>query len=94
MTREQMLSKMGISDQDFRDFLTKLAAFRNSLNPAQLAFFHRSMPTVDQVAQAFGSDASIQDVNNLFAEAPPMDGICCIFWGWGSEGGNQGGNQQ
>lgn len=93
MTREEMLSKLGISDQDFRDFLTKLATFRSSLNPAQLALYHRALPTVDQVAQAFGPDASIQDVENLFAEAPPMNGICCIFWGWGDPGGGNGPGQ-
>ncbi len=83
MTREEMLSEIGLSDGDFRDFLTKVAAFRSSLNPQQLAFYNRSMPTVAEVAQAFGPDVSIQDVENLFAEAPPINGIACIFWGQG-----------
>lgn len=80
MTREQMLAQLGISDPDFRDFLTKLAVFRDSLNADQLAFFHRSLPTIQQVAQAFGPDCSIQDVEQLFGEAPPINGICCLGW--------------
>jgi hypothetical protein len=85
MTREQMLALLGIADADFRDFLTKLAAFRGSLNNDQLAFFHRSLPTVEQVAQAFGPDCSVSDVEQLFTEAPPMNGICCLGWEGRSE---------
>jgi len=91
MTREEMLSQMGLSDQDFRDFLTKVAAFRGSLNPQQLAFYNRTMPTVAEVAQAFGPDASTQDIENLFAEAPPINGVACIFWGQGP-GRHRGGH--
>lgn len=84
MTRDEMLSQMGLSDQDFRDFLAKAAAFRDSLNPAQQAFYQRAMPTVAQVAQAFGPNTTPTDVENLFAEAPPVNGIACIFWGYGA----------
>jgi hypothetical protein len=80
MTREEMLSKMGIGDADFRDFLTKLSAFRNSLNPAQQKFFDGSKPTVDQVAKSFGPGATAGDVEKLFAEAPPQNGIICTEW--------------
>ncbi|MGC2619304.1 MAG: hypothetical protein WA414_09710 [Acidobacteriaceae bacterium] len=80
MTREEMLSKMGISDADFRDYLTKLTAFRASLNPAQQAFFDRGKPTVAQAAHAFGPGATAEDVEKLFAEAPPQNGIICTEW--------------
>jgi hypothetical protein len=81
VTREEMLNQLGIGDADFRDYLTKLAAFRNSLNPNQLTFFNRTAQTVGKVAAAFGSGATESDVESLFAEAPPVNGIACIFWG-------------
>ncbi|HSY02752.1 MAG TPA: hypothetical protein VK819_11380 [Acidobacteriaceae bacterium] len=80
MTREDMLKKMGIGDGDFRDYLTKLSAFRNSLNAAQRAFFDGGKPTVDQMAKWFGPDATAGDVEKLFAEAPPQNGIICTEW--------------
>ncbi len=80
MTREEMLEKLGIGDADFRDYLNKVSAFRNSLNPNQLALFHRTLPSVSQVAAAFGPDATESDVESLCAEAPPLHGIACIGW--------------
>ncbi len=81
MTREEMLSKLGIGDADFRDYLTKVAAFRSSLNENQLALFHRSLPNVSQVASAFGPDVKESDIHSLSAEAPPMNGVACFMWG-------------
>lgn len=80
MTREEMLAKLGISDEDFRDFLRKLEAFRRSLNPAQLEFFHRNLPTAIQVAEAFGPTATVEEVEALFVEAPPVAGVVCFLW--------------
>lgn len=80
MTREEMLSKLGIGDADFRDYLTKVAAFRSSLNANQLAFFNRTLPTVSQVAAAFGPGVTTSDIESLSAEAPPVNGIACFFW--------------
>jgi hypothetical protein len=75
-----MLSQLGISDSDFRDYLTKVAAFRSSLNANQLAFFSRTLPTVSQVAADFGPGVTTSDIESLCAEAPPVNGIACIFW--------------
>ncbi len=81
MTREQMLNQIGLGDTDFRDYLTKLSAFRSSLNPNQLAFFNRTLPTVGQVASAFGADVTASDVESLCAEAPPQNGTSCFMFG-------------
>ena len=78
MTREEMLQQMGISDQDFTDYLSKVAAFRDSLNPQQLQLFNRSRMSFDQVAQAFGPAASIPDVEALLGQAPSVDGIAMV----------------
>jgi len=80
VTREEMLSKLGIGDGDFRDYLTKIAAFRSSLNPNQLAFFNRTLPTVSQVAADFGPGVTTSDIESLSAEAPPVNGIACIMF--------------
>ncbi len=81
MTREEMLQQMGISDGDFNDYLNKLLAFRDSLNPQQLQLFNRSRVSFDQVAQAFGPGASTSDVEALFAQAPSADGTALVSWG-------------
>jgi hypothetical protein len=80
VTREEMLTTLGIGDADFRDYLTKIAAFQSSLNANQLAFFKRTLPTVSQVAADFGPGVTTSDIEGLCAEAPPVNGIACIFF--------------
>jgi hypothetical protein len=80
VTRDEMLEKLGIGDADFRDYLNKVSAFRNSLNTNQLALFHRTLPSVSQLAAVFGSDAAESDIEGLFAEAPAVHGIAALAW--------------
>lgn len=85
MQREAMLKKMGIGDADFRDYLTKSAAFVASLNEAQLDFHLNSKHptlTVTEAAAAFGPDVTEEDISKLFEEAPPVASVmftnaCC-----------------
>jgi hypothetical protein len=85
MNREQMLEKMGLSDEEFRGYLTKSKAFVDSLSPAQLKFHLDSKGpgmSVDKAAAAFGPEVTADHINDLFAEAPPVHGVlftnsCC-----------------
>jgi|HubBroStandDraft_1064217.scaffolds.fasta_scaffold209065_2 hypothetical protein len=80
MTQEQMLADMGISQQDFSDFVTKFLQFRGSLNPAQLSLLDRALPTVSEIAQSFGPDCTAADVEAVLQFAPPAAGIACTCW--------------
>jgi RNA recognition motif-containing protein len=83
MTRQQMLDKMRITDEDFRDYLRKHSVFLNSLEPRQREFHHHHVGkmTVEELAKAFGPDVTAKDIESLFAECPPVHGIlfarCC-----------------
>jgi hypothetical protein len=82
MTREQMLKKMGINDQDFVDYLKKHNAFFTSLNSDQQDFHIRHHGRkVEQIKQSLGQDATTQDVEVLFGQTLSVVGIapisCC-----------------
>ncbi|HTW48893.1 MAG TPA: hypothetical protein VMD92_13155 [Acidobacteriaceae bacterium] len=80
MNRQQMLEMMGISQQDFSDFVTKFLQFRGSLNPAQLSILDRALPTVSEIAQSFGPNCSVGDVEAVLQIAPAAAGIACTCW--------------
>jgi hypothetical protein len=83
MTRQQMLDLMGITDEDFRDYLRKYCSFLNSLEPRQREFHydHAGRSTVEEVAKSLGPDVTAKDIEHLFAECPPVRGVvimeCC-----------------
>lgn len=83
MTREKMLDRMGITDEDFRDYLGKYSTFLNSLKHGQQEFHyaHAGRSTVEEVAKSLGPDVTAKDIERLFAECPPVEGIlfarCC-----------------
>jgi hypothetical protein len=83
MTREQMLAPIGITEEDFGDYLTKYGSFLKSLKPGQREFHydHAGRSTVEEVAKSLGPDVTAKDIERLFAECPPVDGVvsarCC-----------------
>jgi hypothetical protein len=85
MNRTEMLNKMGIGDDDFRDYLKKSSDYLATLNEAQMKFHTNSKPptaTIAQAAASLGPDVTAEDIQQLFAEAPPIEGIlftnyCC-----------------
>jgi hypothetical protein len=84
MTREQMLNKLGTTDDDFRDYLRKFNSFLNSLKPMQREFHHNHVGkmTVKELAKSFGPDVTEEDIELLFEECPPVQGVfftaCCF----------------
>ncbi len=83
ITRAEMLTKMGISDADFRDYLTKHGTFLKSLNESQTAFHKRNNPgtPVNDIARSLGPGVTSTHVKTLFSELPPVQGVsptnCC-----------------
>lgn len=83
MTREQMLNKLGTTDEDFRDYLRKHSSFLNSLEPRQREFHHNHVGKmkVEEIAKSFGPDVTVKDIEDLFEECPAMHGTfftaCC-----------------
>ena len=83
MNRQQMLAKMGLSEDDFNDLVSKITNLRNSLNPAQKAAFDKSLPTSQQLARSFSSDCSAADVESQLGASSGTKGIMCILWARG-----------
>ena len=80
VTHEQMLKKMKIKDDDFKDYLKKHAEFLNSLNASQKSFHHRNTPKmkVGEVAKSLGPNVTPEHVKSLFKEAPPVRGLMAV----------------
>lgn len=80
LTREQMLKKIGIKDEDFRDYLKKHTEFLNSLNDGQKEFHFKNRPKkkVKEIAQSLGPNVTSEQIKSLFEEAPPTLGVSAI----------------
>jgi hypothetical protein len=83
VTREHILKRMKIKDEDFRDYLKKHSTFLKSLNANQRKFHHANAPKkkVVEVAKSLGPDVTTEHIKQLFKEAPPVRGLmalsCC-----------------
>jgi hypothetical protein len=75
-----MLNQLGITDADFSNYLGKLCSFLSSLEPSQRDFYnsHCGKNSVEDVAKALGPDVTAADIESLFAQCPPVNGICVM----------------
>jgi hypothetical protein len=55
---QELLSKIGLSDEDLRDMQDKYSKFVASLNPAQAKSLAHSTPTSKQAAATLGPDVT------------------------------------
>jgi hypothetical protein len=77
MTAQQMLEKLGITPEQAEDYKARSSEFVASLPPA-LSSLHQktSVPVpADQVRQWFGPDVTQQDLADLYAAAPGLNGV-------------------
>jgi hypothetical protein len=65
MTREEMLNRMGLTSEEFKDLMLKLAQLRAALNDRQRAVLDRSLPTHSTAAKTFGADVTAGDLQKL-----------------------------
>lgn len=66
MTREDMLKQLGLTHEEFKDLLLKLAVLRLSLNESQRAVLDRSLPSPSSAATTFGDDVTAGHLQELF----------------------------
>jgi|SRR5437879_1196694 hypothetical protein len=78
--RDEMLDKLGITDSDFRDYLKKLRGFLDSLKSSQREFHyeHCGTETIEELQEAFGRNMTAEDIEALFVECPPIEGVCFV----------------
>jgi len=75
MNRDDMLKKLGVSQDQLQDLFRKFESFFNTLNPQQQKVVKASLPTVQEAVQAFGADATAADLMSLFQadeQHPPL----------------------
>lgn len=80
MNQEQMLAAMGVSQQDFTDFVIKFEQFRDSLNPAQQALLDSALPSTSAIAASFGPNCTVADVELLLQIAPSNKVTSYVCW--------------
>ena len=83
MSKQTVLQRMGLTQEDFDSMVASFNNFYNNLNPNQQLFFRKNLhgKTAIQVAQSVGGDATAADVQALFAAVPAAGGSyflsCC-----------------
>jgi hypothetical protein len=66
MTRDEMLKRLGLSDEELKDLLHKFVKFHKSLNDHQKAVIERSLPTTAAAAKTFGPTVTPEHLEQLF----------------------------
>jgi hypothetical protein len=67
MTHEEMLKRMGLTHEELKDLLLKLAQLHVSLNEHQRAVLDRSLPTASKAAKTFGADVTAADLERFLS---------------------------
>ena len=67
MTRDEMLKRLGLSDEELKDLLHKFVKFHKSLNDHQKAVIDRSLPTTAAAAKTFGATVTPAHLQKLFS---------------------------
>jgi|HubBroStandDraft_1064217.scaffolds.fasta_scaffold03595_6 hypothetical protein len=70
MTKEEMLRKSGLTEEEFRELVSKFRSFLNQLNPAQRAAVDRWLPSAARVAASFGPALSVEEFTANLGAAP------------------------
>jgi hypothetical protein len=65
MTNQEMLTKLGLSQEELADLLKKQSDFLKSLSPSQQAVVNSSSPSFAAAAASFGPDATENDLQRL-----------------------------
>lgn len=65
MTKQEMLNKVGLTDQQHKDLWNKFGKFFNGLDPAQQKVIKNHMPTNDKIAASFGPGVTAEHLRTL-----------------------------
>lgn len=85
MDRQRILKRLGLTQQELDDLLTKRRNFVKSLNPAQRRVMESSLPRTSTVMKSMGTDCSEQDLLEVFGqeEVTPRVMAFCVPEGGG-----------
>jgi hypothetical protein len=85
MDRQRILKKLGLTQQELDELITKRRNFVKSLSPAQRRVIEVSLPKTTTVMKTMGSDCSEQDLLEAFGqeEATPRLMAFCVPEGGG-----------
>jgi hypothetical protein len=85
---EQILLKMGLTDQEIRDMENKFAGLANTLDRSQREALKESMPTAEAAAKTIGPDVTAERLMEFIRARAPKDApMFMIFNGIGATGG-------
>ncbi len=79
MRREEMLSELGVSADELRDFVMKLNVLELTLNDSQKALFRRSWPNLKEVVAAFGGEVTEEELFAILETILDDLHIFCCF---------------
>lgn len=66
MTRNEMLKRMGLREDQLIHLLESFSRFYNSLDAAQKKVVNRSLPTLERAAKTFGPDVNPVEIQKYF----------------------------
>jgi hypothetical protein len=75
MTREEMLKKLGLTQEENDELMNSLGRFLQSLTPNQRRVFKDLMPKPEDVARSFGPDVTIEDLQTLATPVALAGGV-------------------
>jgi len=81
MSHEEMLKKLGLTEAQHRDLMTKLLHFCRSLDDSQKKVVKDNLPTLEEAARSFGPDVSVEDFKKFCGKE-------ILVCGWGCMGGH------
>lgn len=70
MTREEMLKRSGLTEQEFKELVHKFQSFLASLSPAQKAAVQRWLPSASHMAASFGPAVTPQQLADIVGADP------------------------
>ncbi len=79
MNDRELLSKIGLSDEELRDLLEKLQAFIATLNPQQKRVLEKSLVSSREAAESLKEDVSPKQLEKFIRERSPEGSFICIF---------------
>jgi hypothetical protein len=65
MTRNEMLKRMKLTDEELKDLVLKFKNLQKSLNKQQRAVIRLSMPRASDAAKTFGADVTAKELKEL-----------------------------
>jgi hypothetical protein len=77
-----ILSRVGLNEDEARDFIAKHQAYLNSLTPAQYSAVAATLPSWEQAAASIHPDMTAADLQDFVArrgETPAHASALCFF---------------